>query len=59
MVVLNAARVVFPGKGDTMSRLRDYSGQLNLNIKLEDVSKDVLVELFKMYGRLYLAVDGF
>ena len=42
-----------------MSRLRDYSGQLNPNIKVEDFSKDVLVKMVKMYGKLYLAVDGF
>ena len=42
-----------------MRRLRDYSGQLNPNIKLENFSKDVLVKLLKMYSRLYLAVDGF
>lgn len=42
-----------------MSKLRDYSGQLNPNLKLEDFSKDVLVKLLKMCGRLYLAVDGF
>ena len=42
-----------------MSKLRDYSGQLNPNIKVEDFSKDVLVKLVKMYSRLYLAIDGF
>jgi hypothetical protein len=42
-----------------MRRLKDYSGQLNPNIELHDFSKDVLVELLKVYGRLYLAVDGF
>ena len=42
-----------------MRKLRDYSGQLNPNIKLENFSKDVLVKLLKMYSRLYLAVDGF
>ncbi len=42
-----------------MSRLRDYSGQFNPNLKLEDFSKEVLVKLIKMYGRLYMAVDGF
>ena len=41
-----------------MSGLRDYSGQLNPNIKVEDFSKDVLVKMVKMYGKLYLAVDG-
>ena len=42
-----------------MRKFRDYSGQLDPNIKLEDFSKDVLVKLIKMYGKLYLAVDGF
>lgn len=42
-----------------MRRLRDYSGQLNPKIKLENFSKDVLVKLLKMYSRLYLAIDGF
>jgi hypothetical protein len=46
-------------KGHSMSRLRDYSGQLNPNIKLEDFSKDVLAQMVKMYGKMYLAVDGF
>jgi hypothetical protein len=31
-----------------MRRLRDYSGQFNLNIKLEDFSKDALIKLLKM-----------
>ena len=42
-----------------MSRLKDYSGQLNPNIKLEDFPEDFLVKLLKIYGKLYLAVDGF
>lgn len=42
-----------------MRKLRDYSGQLNPNIKLGNFSKDGLVRLLKMYSRLYLAVDGF
>jgi len=42
-----------------MSRLKDYSGQLNPNIRIEDFSRDALVKLVKMYGRLFLAVDGF
>jgi len=46
-------------KGHFMRRLRDYSGQLNPNIKAEDFCKDVLVKMVQMYGKLYLAVDGF
>ena len=42
-----------------MRKFRDYSGQLDPNIKLEDFSKEALVKLIKMYGKLYLAVDGF
>ena len=42
-----------------MNGLRDYSGELNPNIKFEDFSKDVLLELLKLYSRLFLAIDGF
>jgi hypothetical protein len=55
----NSAQLFLLREGETMRRLRDYSGQLNPKIKLENFSKDVLVKLLKMYSRLYLAIDGF
>jgi len=42
-----------------MNGLKDYSGEFNPDIKFEDFSKDVLIELLKLYSRLYLAIDGF
>jgi len=42
-----------------MSGLRDYSGEFNPNIKLEDFSKEALIGLLELYSRLFLAVDGF
>ena len=42
-----------------MGQLNDYSGKLIPNVKLEDFSKETLVELLKVYSKLYLSVDGF
>lgn len=42
-----------------MKKLRDYSGPFKAGIKLEDFSKETLVELVKLYSRLYIAIDGF
>lgn len=41
------------------SGLGDYSGEFNPDISIEDFSKDVLVELLKLYSKLFLAIDGF
>lgn len=37
----------------------DYSRQTDPSIKLEELPKDFLIELLKLYSRFYLAVDGF
>ncbi len=42
-----------------MNQLNDYSGKFIPNVKLEDFSKETLVELLKVYSKLYLSVDGF
>jgi len=42
-----------------MGELNDYSGEFNRHVKLEDFSKGTLVELLKLYGKLFMAVDGF
>ncbi|MBM4451789.1 MAG: hypothetical protein FJ013_03340 [Chloroflexi bacterium] len=42
-----------------MKELTDYSGEFNPKLKPEDLSKELLVDLLKLYGRLYRAVDGF
>ena len=42
-----------------MSQLNDYSGKLIPNVNFEDFSKETLVELLKVYSKLYLSVDGF
>ena len=42
-----------------MGQLNDDTSKLVPNIKLEDFSKETLIELIKIYGRLYLSVDGF
>lgn len=41
------------------SGLVDYSGELDPDLSIGDFSKDVLVELLKLYSRLFLAIDGF
>lgn len=42
-----------------MDELNDYSGAFNPQVKFEDFSKDTLVELLKLYSKLFVAVDGF
>ena len=42
-----------------MSKLRDYSGHYQVNLKLEDLSKEAVVRLVQLYCRSYLALDGF
>jgi len=42
-----------------MDQLIDYSGEFNPRIKLQDFSKEVVIQLLEMQSRLYLAVDGF
>jgi hypothetical protein len=38
--------------------LQDYSGELNTELRYENLSKDVLVKLLKEYARLLVATDG-
>mgnify|MGYP001035982664 CR=1 FL=1 len=42
-----------------MSKLKDYSGPYQANLKLDDFSKEALVRLVRFYSRLYQALDGF
>ena len=42
-----------------MKNLRDYSGQFIPELKASDFSHDTLAGLLSLYGKLYLAVDGF
>jgi len=39
--------------------LTDYSGEFDPNLNLTDFSKETLVKLLGVYGRLYQALDGF
>jgi len=41
-----------------MAELQDYSGEFNPNLRMQDFSKDALVELWKAGGKLYLGLDG-
>jgi len=42
-----------------MNGLRDYSGEFNPNIRIEDFSEDTLRKLAKLYSKLVMGVDGF
>ena len=42
-----------------MSELRDYSGEFKPQVKFEDFSRSTLIELLKLYSKLFVAVDGF
>ncbi|MFC2002887.1 DUF6125 family protein [Chloroflexota bacterium] len=42
-----------------MKELENYTGEFSPQIRLEDFSKEVLVDLVKMYTKLYMALDGF
>lgn len=41
-----------------MRALNDYR-ELNHTVKLEDLSRDALIELLRLHSRLFLAMDGF
>lgn len=42
-----------------MRKLTDYSGEFIPSLKPSDFSPDTLVELLKLYAKLYIALDGF
>ncbi|MEJ2046744.1 MAG: DUF6125 family protein [Dehalococcoidia bacterium] len=42
-----------------MGKLVDYSGEFSPDLKLSDFSPDTLVQLVKLYSKLYMAMDGF
>jgi len=42
-----------------LKELTDYSGEVFPEIDFHSFSKDMLIELLRMYGRLYKALDGF
>jgi hypothetical protein len=42
-----------------VSKLQDYSGPYQANLKLEDFSKEAIVRLVQLYSRFYQALDGF
>ena len=42
-----------------MKKLTDYSGEFIPNLRLQDFSKDVLVNLLAEYARAFVAMDGF
>jgi len=42
-----------------MGDIRDYSGEYNPDLKMEDFSPQFLTELLQMYGKFYMAIDGF
>ncbi len=42
-----------------MKKLNDYSGEFRPDLRLGDFSPDTLVELLALYGKLYMALDGF
>ena len=42
-----------------MEKLNDDGGQILTGLKITDFSTDALVKLLKLYGKLYLAADGF
>lgn len=42
-----------------MGKLVDYSGEFLPDLKLSDFSPDTLVQLLKLYSKLYMAMDGF
>jgi len=41
-----------------MGELKDYSGELKSDLKLQDFSKDALVRLWQAAGKLYVGLDG-
>jgi hypothetical protein len=42
-----------------LGKLVDYSGEFLPDLKLSDFSADTLVQLLKLYSKLYMAMDGF
>jgi hypothetical protein len=42
-----------------LKKLDDYSGQFRPDLKLSDFSPETLVQLLKLYSKLYMAMDGF
>ena len=42
-----------------MEKLNDYSGEFLADLNISDFSSDTLAELVALYGRLYIALDGF
>ncbi len=42
-----------------MKKLDDYRGEFFPDLKLSDFSPDTLVQLLKLYSKLYMAMDGF
>lgn len=42
-----------------MSAMNDYRGEFRSDFKFSDFSPEFLQELIKMYGRAYMAIDGF
>lgn len=42
-----------------MGDMHDYSGAYNPDLALDDFSPEFLRELVKMYGKFYIAMDGF
>jgi hypothetical protein len=42
-----------------MGELRHYSGEFLPELALEDFSKEALIDLIKLYSKLYMALDGF
>jgi len=41
-----------------MEELRDYSGDFEPHLKMEDFSKDALVRMWLAAGRMYLGLEG-
>ncbi len=42
-----------------MAQMQDYSGDFNPNLKLTDFSPEFSAELLRLYGKLYIGIDGF
>jgi hypothetical protein len=42
-----------------LKELDDYSGEFLPDLKLSDFSPDTLVQLLRLYAKLYMAMDGF
>jgi hypothetical protein len=42
-----------------MNKMIDYSGEFRPNLRFADFSPEFLEELLRMYGKSYIAIDGF